>query len=122
MPTLQMYRYAFKPYNLDEGIQTLRGSPGLVATDPVQVGRARQLLMDRCVVDDLNGAERVVHQPRKHEANPILSAQEPWEAGGPCSYGTIMRDPQTGLFRLWAPLDDMRQKRPAVTSIKRPRK
>ena len=117
MPTLQMYRYAFKPSNLDEGIQTLRGSPDLVATSPVQVGRARQLLMDHHVVDDLNGAERIVHQPSKHEANPILSACEPWEAGGACSYGTIMRDQQTGLFRLWAPLDDMRRQRPEGKSL-----
>ena len=108
MPTLQAYRYAFK--NIDKGVQTLRGSHAdMVPTDPVEVGHERQLLMDWHVVDDLVGAQRIVHRPEKHPDNPIVTPEQPYEGTGLASFGTVLRDAQTNRFRMWAPVWDREQ-------------
>ncbi len=106
MPTLQTYNYALKEGNLDAGIQTIAGSHDIVPIDPVEVGHDRQLLMDWHVVDDLNGCCRTVHQVDKHEDNPILSSTYPYEASMIFSFGTVLREPGTGLFRAWLPIFD----------------
>ena len=106
MPTIRLYNYAMKEAGLDVGIQTLGGSHDIRPVDPVEVGHDRQLLMDWHVVDDLNGCGRTVHQPKKHPDNPVLSPGEPYEGSGLHSFGTIMREPETGLFRAWVPTSD----------------
>lgn len=106
MPTLRTYSYALN--GLDSGIQTLRGSHEIIDGQPVHVGRQRQLLMDWHVVDDLNGAYRTVHQPQKHPDNPVLRPQEPYEGTSFSSFGTVLREPDGNLFRLWLPVIDDR--------------
>ena len=76
MATLKSYRQALeKPDSIHKGTQTLRGSHDICPGQPVEVGHQRQLLMDRQVVDDLNGCYRTVHQPVKHPDNPIIKAE-----------------------------------------------
>ena len=107
MPTLQAYLYGVKKLgNIVKGTQTLRGSHNILPIEPVQVGHKRQLLMDWHVVDDINGAIRKVHQPEKHPDNPVLAPEHPYEGTGFFSFGTVLRDSDTGKFRMWVPAND----------------
>ena len=63
MPTLRTYSYAINDKAIAAGYQTLRGSYSIIPGKPVEVGSRRQHLMDRHVVDDVNGTFRTVHQP-----------------------------------------------------------
>ena len=104
MPTIDSYKYGFKPTSIDKGIQTLNGSHDIQPSDPLSVGHERQLLLDWHVMDDLLGAERKVHQPQKHPDNPILAPEHDYEQNSMASFGTVMRDPDTGRFRMWIPV------------------
>ena len=107
MGTLQRYSYALKNEDaLGTSIQSLRGSHGVLAGEPMEVGHEHQLLMDWFMMDDMNGCHRTVHQPTKHPDNPILEPEEPYEGTGCRAFGTVLRDPETGLFRLWIPIVD----------------
>ena len=97
MPTLEIFNYAFNENSLRRGTQTLRDSYDIIPGEAVDVGNERQLLMDWHVVDDLNGARRTVHQPVKHPDNPILRADD----GRHLTRGTVLREKETGLFRMW---------------------
>ena len=107
MATVKSISYALNSRAFRRGSQTLRGSHEIIPIEPVHVGHKRQLLMDRYVVDDLNGCHRTVHQPVKHPDNPIISAEQPYEGAGPNSWGTILREPETGLFRIWTSVHDL---------------
>ena len=51
------------------------GSHRIIPTPPLQLQPGRRcLLMDRSVLEDMMGCRRVVHQPRRHAANPLLSS------------------------------------------------
>lgn len=106
MPTLDIYRYAMNETAIAKGMQTLRGSHAIIPGEPVDVGSRRQLLMDRHVVDDVNGAFRTVHQPLKHPANPVITGDPQGDAEGPHSFGSVIREADTGKFRLWAGTSD----------------
>ena len=45
-------------------------------------GPWRRLFLDAMVVERSEGLERVFHACRKHEANPVIVADRPWEQGG----------------------------------------
>lgn len=106
MPTLRTYNYAMTEAAITRGLQTLRGSHDIIPGEPVEVGHQRQLLMDRYVVDDFNGAFRTVHQPVKHAANPVITGEPGKDEEGPHSFGTVLREPETGKFRLWTGTSD----------------
>lgn len=105
MPTAHMYSYALIDKVIRRGRQTLRNSHDIRPIDPVTVGHERQLLMDRHIVDDVNGCYRTVHQPEKHADNPIVKAEESYEVGGPLGC-FVLRNPDTGLFQMWARQED----------------
>jgi len=43
-----------------------------------------------------------VEPARKHEANPLLEPEYPWESAAPCvGHGTILKDPIDGWFKGW---------------------
>ncbi len=105
MPTLRTYDYMLNDDVFRSGSQTLRGSHSIIPGEPVEVGHRRQLLMDWHVVDDLNGCRRTVHQPVKHPDNPLVGGA-PGQDHGPTSWGSVMRDPNTGLFRIWTNATD----------------
>ena len=107
MPTLDLYRYAMRESNFESGMQTMRGNRLLRPTPPVEVGHDRQLLMDRHVVDDLLGCVRQVRQPVKRAEGPVILAEHDYEDVGPNSFGSVLRDPQTGHYRMWACIGDM---------------
>jgi len=66
-------------------------------------GPWRRLFLDAAVVEEAEGLERVFHAARKHESNPVLRQDYPWEGSqyveGPYVYGTVMWD--DGKLRMW---------------------
>mgnify|MGYP003306602280 CR=1 FL=1 len=44
---------------------------------------------------------RSLHHPIKHEANPILEADRPWEGYVVLQPGTVVYDEHDGLFKMW---------------------
>ena len=67
------------------------------------VGVIKFLFFDYQEVERTRGFTRRLHQPVKHEGNPLLlpaSADAPWESGNMQLYGSVVRRPD-GLFQLW---------------------
>ena len=49
----------------------------------------------------VRGFQRRLGQPRKSADNPILVATLPWEHNCMHLYGTVLKDPIDGLFKMW---------------------
>lgn len=69
-------------------------------TEPIHIGHEPQLVFDNYVVDNhwaikykREAVRRRFHQPVKFEQNPVIAGD-----GG---YPVVLKDPDTGLFRLW---------------------
>ncbi|TLN02295.1 hypothetical protein FDZ71_13145, partial [bacterium] len=62
---------------------------------------ARHLFIDDHEVESLGGLTRVVNQPIKHEQNPVIRCEHPWEMLGIQTYGTVIYDGDAGLFKAW---------------------
>ncbi len=66
-------------------------------------GPWRRLFLDAAVVEAQSGLQRMFHACVKHESNPVIARDKPWEGKsaitGPYVYGTVLR--QAGKFRLW---------------------
>jgi hypothetical protein len=63
----------------------------------------RQQAQTLLFVDDYEilyraGTKRVLHQPVRHQANPLLTGPEPRNQVGYCS---VFRDPATGRYQFW---------------------
>ena len=78
---------------------TYKGSHCFVAIEPAQVGHERQLLMDQHVVEDTLGIRRVVHQPVRHEANPLITVGP--DKGMCIGHANVVRDADDDLYRMW---------------------
>ena len=50
---------------------------------------------------------RTLNQPDRFEGNPVIQAEEPFESAGPASFGTVLRDDETGLWRMWTIVKDV---------------
>jgi len=60
----------------------------------------RELFLDDVGIERTDHLSRVVHQPKRHEANPVLRPDTPWESR--CQvYGTAYYDEQAGKFKIW---------------------
>jgi len=60
----------------------------------------RELFLDDLNIARMERLRRVLHQPRKHSANPLLRADRPWE-NMVSVYGTTLYDHRAGRFRMW---------------------
>ena len=58
------------------------------------------LFLDYREVEVARGFAREPQPARKHRANPLLRADQPWENGNMQLYGSVVKDPG-GPFRLW---------------------
>lgn len=72
-----------------------------VPDEPVRIGSEPQFLFDRYIVDNFwaikykrQAVQRIVHQAEKHPGNPIIRGDQP-------SYVAVLRDEDTGLFRMY---------------------
>ncbi len=90
---------------------SIKGSHRITPSDPIVVGRERQLLMDDFVVDDWWDCRRTVHQPEKHPANPLIEPEKSWEGSGPGN-GTVLFDESSQRFRLWGGVWDPQMSNP----------
>ena len=59
-----------------------------------------QLFVDDYWVDHAEAITITPHQPVKHPDNPLISGDAAW-AIDPYCYGSVVRDEEAGLFRLW---------------------
>jgi len=66
----------------------------------VKIDQTRQLFVDDFLIASKAGIVRQVHQARKYERNPIMVREKPWEPRG-CAFHLVLRDDQTGRFRMW---------------------
>jgi hypothetical protein len=64
-------------------------------------GAERVLFVDDAIVDQRHNLRSQLHQPRKYPGNPILRAKRPAEGWAINLYGTVLRSPADGSFRMW---------------------
>lgn len=60
----------------------------------------RHLFLDLHDSTRIELLHRRLHAPRRHADNPILEGEHPWERFASL-YGTVLRDPQDDLFKMW---------------------
>lgn len=60
----------------------------------------RQLFLSMRKVTRIERLHRRIHQPVCHSENSILKGENPWEKT-PSLYGTVLRDPSDGQFKMW---------------------
>ncbi len=71
----------------------------MIPTEPIEIGHEPQYFVDDWLVDNrwasrsTENVVRAFHQPVKHPDNPLIAG-----TGG---YVQVLRDPATGLFRMW---------------------
>jgi hypothetical protein len=68
--------------------------------EPLRVGSSRQLFFDDFAIATTTNVQRVWHRPEKM-TEPVLTRERPWEGRGPYVFGTVLRDPAAGTFKLW---------------------
>ncbi len=80
-------------------------TPGIV-----DVGNRKQLFLDDLLVDEASRISRFIYRPDKYPANPVLTAQEPWEmgrnrsgniAGVEITGQTVLFDEDEQIFKMW---------------------
>ena len=87
---------------------------GAVPAEPIDIGTTPQFFVDDHVVDNRwaikfgNASkqmmERVLHHPRKHPGNPVLTqtgAMNKFGQRPSTGWPTVLRDEKTGRFRMW---------------------
>jgi hypothetical protein len=61
---------------------------------------APRLFLDNSLVARQCGVTRTVH-PGQVRDQPVLEPDQPWEGSRINIYGTVLRDPESGTFRMW---------------------
>jgi len=57
------------------------------------------LLVDDHPVHSRPGTQRVLHQPVRHQHNPLIAETKPWEAA--IGYCSVYRNPESGRYQMW---------------------
>ena len=60
-----------------------------------------QVFCDDTMLAHTENVWRSLHHPIKHEANPILEADRPWEGYVVLQPGTVVYDEHDELFKMW---------------------
>lgn len=71
------------------------------AAQPSLQDSRKHLLLDSRVVQRVEGAELVLGAPKKHPANPLMKADQPWENSLNNLYANVIFDPDAKLFKMW---------------------
>ena len=82
---------------------SLAGSWSVIPAKPLKVGDQHQLLMDGHVVEDIAGCRRVVHEPKRHPENPLISGTPFLDLEDAHVLGTpsIVYDQDQDIYRMW---------------------
>lgn len=67
----------------------------------MEISSQKQLFFDDAAIAQMEGVRRVVNQPQKHPANPVMVADRPWENNRICLYGTVIYDDEACLYKMW---------------------
>ena len=59
-----------------------------------------QLFIDDYWIDNSENVSLTLHQPEKHDNNPIIRADVPWEQNPYC-FGTVIYDERESIFKFW---------------------
>ena len=46
---------------------------------PISIGQKPQLFLDNHIIEMVNFVTRTMHQPKKHDHNPLIKKDKPWE-------------------------------------------
>lgn len=68
---------------------------------PLEIGEQKQLLVDEYVVEDIWKVTRATSQAKKHERNPLIVGEQPWEGTGPYLHGSVLWDEDEACFKMW---------------------
>jgi len=71
------------------------------SNSPFDVGSKTQLFIDQHLVRDSQRVAFTPHQATKHELNPLLKPDQPWETSSVSLYGTVLYDREEKLFKMW---------------------
>ncbi|RIK75932.1 MAG: hypothetical protein DCC67_14565, partial [Planctomycetota bacterium] len=71
------------------------------ASSPYDVGDRAQLFVDQFLVREARGVAFTLHQGKKHAANPLARADQPWEGWRLEIYGSVLYDAEEKLFKMW---------------------
>jgi hypothetical protein len=70
-------------------------------SEPMALSHHPQLFLDDFLVAEIRNAGRVVLQPKRHSANPLITQDRPWEARAMSVYGTVLYDEDGEKYRCW---------------------
>jgi hypothetical protein len=74
----------------------------LMIRAPLHIGQKPQLLVDNYAIEYTNFVTRTMHPPTKHEGNPILYKDRPWEILPHFRQNAnVQWDPDENLFKAW---------------------
>src|SRR5689334_612045 len=71
----------------------------VMTTRPIEVESQKQLFLDDYCIDELCGARRHFHQPKKHPANPLIQSANPKE--DIYLHGNVLYDKERAHYRMW---------------------
>ena len=67
----------------------------------------RQLFLDDTLIDSMQNARTVMHQPKKYSRNPVVYGENPWERGSTflLGGGQVVYNAEKHLFQMWYRID-----------------
>lgn len=70
---------------------------------PINIGQGPQLFLDNHMIEMVNFVTRTLHQPKKHEQNPLVKKDRPWELVPYFRTNTwnVRWDSREQLFKFW---------------------
>ncbi len=71
---------------------------------PVEIGTRKQLFVDNFIVERQDNVFRVLNQPAKYHANPVIELEPTQKVGGEehiIAMGNVMYDEEERLFKMW---------------------
>ena len=61
----------------------------------------RELFLDDERIESTENVRRVLHEGSRHETNPLIVPDKPWEGGQCFTYGGAVYVPEEKLFKIW---------------------
>ncbi len=74
---------------------------GLALFSNLQAQPQKYLMLDSRVIERVENAKLVLGSPVKHEGNPVMQADKPWENSMNNLYPNVIWDEQEKIFKLW---------------------